>query len=274
LKTSADLLLGDVSSPWPQHGAIQVQNLSVRYRPSLPLSLVNITFEIEPGEHVSIVGRTGSGKSTFVQTFLRLLEPENGKILIDGVDIATLGLHRLRQGITVINQVPTMYGCVTLRENLDPLGECSEEDIRQALTDVHMIQTVDQMYGGLEAVVTEGGANFSVGQRQLFCLARAILRKSRIIILDEPTANVDLETERYIQEAIRKRFHGATMISIAHRLNTIIECDKVIVLGNGRLLECGRPSQLLEVNGPFASLVDETGPETSKQLRERARNKQ
>jgi ABC-type multidrug transport system fused ATPase/permease subunit len=123
-------------------------------------------------------------------------------------------------------------------------------------------------------MVSEGGGNFSVGQRALLGLARAILRRSKIVILDEPTANVDRETEGFIQEAVRKRFHDATMITIAHRLNTIIECDKVVVLGNGRLLEWGSPSQLLEVKGSFASLVDETGAETAWQLRTKARNKE
>jgi len=216
---------------------------------------------------------SGGGKSTLVQSFLRLLEAEDGKILIDGADVSTLGLHRLRHSITVINQVPTLYGCVTVRDNLDPLGERSEEEIRQALMDVQMIQTIDQMNGGLDAMVSEGGGNFSVGQRALLGLARAILRKSKIVILDEPTANVDRETEFFIQEAIRKRFHDATMITVAHRLNTIIECDHVLVLGNGRLIEWGTPSQLLEVTGAFASLVDETGAEMALQLRAKARNK-
>jgi ATP-binding cassette subfamily C (CFTR/MRP) protein 4 len=270
LQTPADLFIEDHGCPWPTHGTIEVHNLHVRYRPTLPLTLVNITFVINAGEHVAIVGRTGSGKSTLVQSFLRLLEAEEGRILIDGIDISTLGLHRLRKGVTVINQSPTLYGSVSLRENLDPLGKCSEEEIKQALSDVQMMDTVDQLYGGLETMVSEGGSNFSVGQRQLLCLARAILWKSKILILDEPTANVDRETECYIQEAIQKRFNEATIISIAHRLDTIIDCDKVLVLGNGQVLEFGCPMELLEKNGSFASLIDETGAEMAQQLRHRA----
>jgi ATP-binding cassette subfamily C (CFTR/MRP) protein 4 len=257
---------------WPQSGRIDVENLSVRYRSALPLSLKDITFTIESGHRVGVVGRTGSGKSTLVQTLLRILEAENGTISIDGINIASVGLHKLRREISVINQVPTLFSGCSVRENLDPFGEYTDDQIRDVLEDVQMMETIDELGMGIHSMVSEGGSNFSVGQRQLLCLARAILRKNKILILDEPTANVDIRTDKLLQEAVSKSFRGATIISVAHRLDTIIDYDMILVLGNGRILEYGKPHNLLiESSGHFSSLVDDTGTEMSQELRRRAR---
>lgn len=257
---------------WPRSGRIEVENLSVRYRSTLPLSLKEISFSIESEQRVGVVGRTGSGKSTLVQALLRILEAENGKISVDGVDISTVGLHKLRREISVINQVPTLFSGCSVRENLDPFGEYSYDQIRHVLEDVQMIDTIDELEMGINSMVSEGGSNFSVGQRQLLCLARAILRKSKILILDEPTANVDVRTDKLLQQAVSKSFGDSTIISVAHRLDTIIDYDMILVLGNGRILEYGNPHNLLgESSGHFASLVDDTGIEMAQELRRRAR---
>jgi ATP-binding cassette subfamily C (CFTR/MRP) protein 4 len=257
---------------WPRSGSIVVENLSVRYRTSLPLSLNDISFTIEAGQHIGVVGRTGSGKSTLVQTLLRILEAENGTISIDGIDISSVGLHKLRREISVINQVPTLFSGCSVRENLDPFGEYTDDQIREALEDVQMIETVNEFEMGMHSMVSESGSNFSVGQRQLLCLARAILRTSKILILDEPTANVDVQTDKLLQDAISKSLGGATIISVAHRLDTIIDYDMILVLGSGRILEYGNPYDLLnESSGHFTSLVEDTGLEMSQDLRRRAR---
>jgi ATP-binding cassette subfamily C (CFTR/MRP) protein 4 len=259
---------------WPRSGKIEVLNLSARYRPVLPLSLKNISFTVESGKRVGVVGRTGSGKSTLVQCVLRLLEAEQGTILIDGVDISSLGLHKLRKEISVINQVPTLFSGCSVRENLDPFGDYSDSDILDALDDVQMRESIDELELGIHSMVSEGGSNFSVGQRQLLCLARAILRKNKILILDEPTANVDVRTDKLLQEAVSRSFHGATIISVAHRLDTIIDYDMILVLGNGSVLEYGHPHHLLTGSlgsGHFASLVADTGHEMAQELHRRAR---
>eukprot|EP00549_Striatella_unipunctata_P000433 CAMPEP_0118721960 /NCGR_PEP_ID=MMETSP0800-20121206/31075_1 /TAXON_ID=210618 ORGANISM="Striatella unipunctata, Strain CCMP2910" /NCGR_SAMPLE_ID=MMETSP0800 /ASSEMBLY_ACC=CAM_ASM_000638 /LENGTH=939 /DNA_ID=CAMNT_0006630007 /DNA_START=841 /DNA_END=3660 /DNA_ORIENTATION=+ len=244
---------------WPTNGRIEINNLTVRYRESLPPSLKNLSLVIEAGHRVGVVGRTGSGKSTLVQSLFRLLEPETGSILLDGVDVTKMGLHCLRHALSVIPQVPVLYRGVTIAENLDPFGVYSEEDLHAALRDAHMLDAVLEL--GLNHVVAEGGSNFSVGQRQLLCLARAMLRKhARVLVLDEPTANVDSQTDAYLQEAITKRFSNATIIAVAHRLDTVIDYDRILVLGEGRVLEYGSPAELLEnPNGHFSSMVHDTG---------------
>ena len=248
-----------------------MKNLSVRYRPSLPLSLKNISFKIQGGERVGIVGRTGSGKSTLVQALFRLLEAEDGQIFIDGVDVATLGLHKLRTSMSVIPQFPVLFSGCTVRENLDPFHHYSDDDISNALRDVCMIDVINELSGGPNSIVAEGGSNFSVGQRQLLCLARAILRKNQILILDEATANVDSRTDHLLQEAVTKSFGGATIISVAHRLDTVIDYDKILVLGDGGVLAFGTPHHLAtEKKGVFGSMIDDTGKHMAHELRRRA----
>ena len=205
-----------------------------------------------------------------MQALFRILEAEQGNIIIDGVDISLLGLHTLRKRMSVINQYPVLFSGCTIRENLDPFEEHDDSVVREALIDVQMMNTIDALSNGMSYVVDEGGSSFSMGERQLLCLARAILCKSRILVLDEPTANVDVKTDKLLQEAVKKSFDGATIISVAHRLDTIIENDLILVLGDGKVLEYGRPHDLLSRDGNFASMVNDTGKEMSSQLRRRA----
>jgi ABC-type multidrug transport system fused ATPase/permease subunit len=255
---------------WPKSGNIEVKNLSIRYRSTLPLSLSRASFSIKSGQKIGVVGRTGSGKSTLVQALCRILEAETGSIAIDGVDISTIGLHKLRMGMSVISQYPVLFSGCTVRENLDPFEQHSDGAIKEALSDVQMTNVIGNLSEGLQFRVSEGGFNFSVGERQLLCLARATLQKSRILILDEPTANVDSRTDQLLQKAVKKSFSEATVISIAHRLDTIIDNDVVLVLGAGKVLEFDSPHNLIEKNGHFAKMVNDTGAEMSDELRRRA----
>ena len=198
------------------------------------------------------------------------MEAESGEITIDGVDISKLGLHKLRTCISVIPQTPVLYGGCSLRENLDPFHHHNDEQINEALLDVHMLQAVRSLSHGLDTTVAEGGLNFSVGQRQLLCLARAILRRNKILVLDEPTANVDTRTDHLLQEAVSKSFRGATILAVAHRLDTVIDFDKILVLGHGSVLEYGSPHELITSGGAFCSMIDDTGEEMAAILKQRA----
>ena len=270
IPSEADLVKDeDKKDPtWPSKGAIEVSDLVIRYRASLPPSLSGVSFEIKSGQRVGIVGRTGCGKSTLVQALFRILEAEEGTVKIDGIDISSLGLHKVRTEMSVIPQYPVLFSGCTIRDNLDPFGKYDESTIRQALEDVQMWEAVKELPEGLNSLVAEGGSNFSVGQRQLICLARAILRKNKILVLDEPTANVDSKTDHLLQKAVAESFSGSTIIAVAHRLDTIIGYDLIIVLGSGKLLEIGSPRELLSINGGhFSSMVDDTGEKTAKMLR-------
>jgi len=256
---------------WPHKGAIDINQLTVRYRSGLPPSLSDVSVRIESGQKVAVVGRTGGGKSTFAQSLFRILEAETGNIVIDEVDVSLLGLHKLRTQMSVIPQTPVLFNGCTVRENLDPFHTYDEEAIWDALADVQMVDAVKELPDGISTIVAEGGLNFSVGQRQLLCLARAILRKNRILVLDEPTANVDGRTDELLQAAVAKSFAGSTIIAIAHRLDTVIEYDKILVLGGGRVLEFGSPKELLQKeDGYFSSMVADTGEEMARELKRRA----
>ncbi|KAL7557087.1 hypothetical protein ACA910_009910 [Epithemia clementina (nom. ined.)] len=258
---------------WPTAGKIEYDGVSVRYRASLPLALRKISFDIPAGARIGVVGRTGSGKSTVVQTLFRLLEPEEGRILIDGEDISKLGLHKVRTSISVIPQVPTLFSGCTVRENLDLFELHSDDEIRAVLASCHMQDVIAELPNGWNSVVSEGGSNFSVGQRQLLCLARALLAKNKILVLDEATASVDRRTDQLLQQALQESYHDGTILAVAHRLDTVIDYDFILVLGQGEVLEFGSPSDLLsqnKVDGVFARMVDDTGDSMSKSLREKA----
>ena len=258
---------------WPSQGHIAVKNLTVRYRPSLPLALDHVSFSIPAGSRVGIVGRTGSGKSTIVQTIFRLLEAENGSICIDGVDISTVGLHQLRENISVLPQSPTLFSGCSIRENLDLFGMHKDQALLEALDEVQLGHLIGDLPDGLDSFMSHAGSNFSVGQRQLLCLARASLKKNKILVLDEATASVDKETDKLLQEALDRANKDVTVIAIAHRLNTIIDFDYVLVLGEGEVLEYGSPAELLNLKGAFSKMVQDTGDVISKKLHNRALDK-
>lgn len=230
---------------WPTAGKVVFEEYSTRYRSDLDLVLKEITCAFNPGEKVGIVGRTGAGKSSLTLALFRIIEACNGAINIDGLDISTLGLYDLRSKLTIIPQDPVLFSG-TLRSNLDPFDTKSDHDIWRALEQSHLKDFVTGVEKGLLHDIVEGGENISVGQRQLVCLARALLRKSRILILDEATAAVDMETDDLIQATIRREFSDCTIITIAHRLNTILDYDRVIVLDNGLVAETGSPQDLLK----------------------------
>jgi len=259
-----------VESGWPDEGAISVKDLKVRYRPTLPLVLNNLSFNIPKGSRVGIVGRTGSGKSSLVQALFRLIEADSGCIRIDGVDISTLGLHALRTKISVIPQTPTLFSGCSVRENLDLFGLRSDEELRKVIDECHLSDVVMGTRSGLDAVVTEGGQNFSVGQRQLLCLARALLNKTNILILDEATASIDKKTEKLLQMTVERNFTDGTILAVAHRLETVIESDFILVLGSGQVLEVGKPADLLRSGGHFATMVSDAGKEEGADLRRRS----
>ncbi|XP_062988537.1 ATP-binding cassette sub-family C member 2 [Elgaria multicarinata webbii] len=245
-------------SNWPSNGEISFIDYQVRYRPELELVLDGITCDIKSTEKVGVVGRTGAGKSSLTNCLFRILEAAGGKILIDGVDIATLGLHNLRQKLTIIPQDPVLFSG-SLRMNLDPFDQHSDEEVWRALELAHMKSYVLGLPEGLSHPVSEAGENLSVGQRQLLCLARALLRKSKILILDEATAAVDMETDHLIQETIRSEFSNCTVLTIAHRLHTIMDSHRVMVLQAGKIVEFGSPEQLLQQQGIFAGMARDAG---------------
>ncbi|XP_048361642.1 ATP-binding cassette sub-family C member 2 [Sphaerodactylus townsendi] len=243
---------------WPSKGEICFIDYRVRYRPELELVLDGIHCDINSTEKVGVVGRTGAGKSSLTNCLFRILEAAGGKILIDGLDIATLGLHDLRQNLTIIPQDPVLFSG-TLRMNLDPFDQYSDEEVWHSLELAHLKSYVHDLPEGLSHLVSEGGENLSVGQRQLLCLARAVLRKSKILILDEATAAVDIETDHLIQETIRSEFANCTVLTIAHRLHTIMDSNRVMVLQAGRIVEFDSPEQLLQEESIFAGMAKEAG---------------
>ncbi|KAM9379691.1 ATP-binding cassette sub-family C member 2 [Phaethornis superciliosus] len=243
---------------WPSKGEIQFVDYKVRYRPELELILQGITCNIGSTEKVGVVGRTGAGKSSLTNCLFRMLEAAGGKIIIDEVDIATIGLHDLRQNLTIIPQDPVLF-TGTLRMNLDPFDRYTDEEVWKALELAHLKTYVQTLPEGLLHLVSEGGENMSVGQRQLVCLARALLRKAKILILDEATAAVDLETDHLIQTTIRSEFAACTVLTIAHRLHTIMDSNRVMVLQAGRIVEYDSPEELLKKQGIFSVMAKDAG---------------
>ncbi|KAJ0611650.1 putative ABC-type xenobiotic transporter [Helianthus annuus] len=230
---------------WPEEGKIEIIDLKVRYKENLPVVLRGVTCEFPGGKKIGIVGRTGSGKSTLIQALFRLIEPESGRIIIDNIDISSIGLHDLRSRLSIIPQDPTLFEG-TIRGNLDPLDEHSDQEIWEALDKSQLGDTVREKEQGLDAPVLENGDNWSVGQRQLVSLGRALLKQARILVLDEATASVDSATDNLIQKIIRQEFKDCTVCTIAHRIPTVIDSDLVLVLSDGQVAEFDSPTRLLE----------------------------
>ena len=254
LKLDTDKIL--IDSNFPKSGKIEFVNYSVRYRPDTKIVLKNINILIQPGEKVGIVGRTGSGKSTLTLCLFRILEATTGQILIDDIDISLLGLSLLRSIITVIPQDPTLIEG-SLRENLDPAGKFSDEVMIECLKSIEIDYLLEEE--GLNFMVKENGDNLSAGERQLICMARAMIRKSKIIVMDEATSSIDYNTEQLIQKVILTSLKNSTVLTIAHRIKTILEYDKILVFDQGHLVEQGSPKELIEKkNGHFYGLYTQS----------------
>lgn len=242
---------------WPSKGEIKFENLSLFYNDETKPAIQELNFSIKSREKIGIVGRTGSGKSSIIQALFRMTRIE-GRIKIDGVDTQSLSLAELRKQISIIPQDPILFSG-SLRSNLDPFEENKDEAIWNVLEQVELKETVSSLAGGLEAKISDGGSNFSLGQRQLICLGRALLRKNKILVLDEATASVDYETDSLIQKTITKEFAGCTVLTIAHRLHTVIHADRILVMDAGRNVEFDHPFNLLnDENGYLTKLVNET----------------
>ncbi|KAK9359938.1 P-loop containing nucleoside triphosphate hydrolase protein [Lipomyces starkeyi] len=273
LASEAPDVIEDARPPaeWPNKGAISVENLSLRYAPELPKVIDDISFEVKPRWKVGIVGRTGAGKSTIAGAFFRVLEAETGRILIDGIDIAKIGLRDLRSALAIIPQDPTLFAG-TIRSNLDPFDMYTDAEIFLALRRVKLIDSTpvstdelteeqkSNVFYDLSSPVTEGGGNLSQGQRQLVCLARSLLKSPRVIILDEATASIDYETDAQVQLTIRAEFSHCTILTIAHRLRSIIDYDMILVLDSGHVKEYNKPHLLLQdKDSIFRSMCESSG---------------
>merc|ERR1712166_1419108 len=241
---------------WPEKGKISFQNVSMRYRNGLPLVLKGMHLEIDSGEKVGICGRTGAGKSSIMVSLLRLVEISNGSITIDGFNISEIPLG------------PVLFSG-TVRFNLDPFNNYTDEQIWQALHEVQLVERIKTDALELQATVAENGSNFSVGESQLICIARALLRRSKVVLLDEATASCDGRTDELIQNVMRTAFKNATVLTIAHRLETIIFYDKIAVISDGKIAEYASPKTLLsDKNSAFSKLVDEMGVEAAQRMRD------
>lgn len=257
---------------WPENGAINVKDVSLRYAPELPRVIKNVTFDVEPNNKIGIVGRTGAGKSTIITAFFRFLDPETGNILIDGVDITKIGLRNLRQAITIIPQDPTLF-TGTIRTNLDPFEHYTDEQIFEALRRVNLISSGEQTntnntevnenqnkFVNLNTPISEGGNNLSQGQRQLMCLGRSLLKSPKVILLDEATASIDYKSDAMIQQTIREEFSNSTILTIAHRLRSIVDYDKILVMDAGKVVEYDDPYVLIaDTTTLFYSMCENSG---------------
>jgi ATP-binding cassette subfamily C (CFTR/MRP) protein 1 len=263
LEEEAPLHMGEVRPTWPEAGEIVFKDVQMRYRDGLPLVLKGLDMHVHAGERIGVVGRTGAGKSSIMSTLFRLVELSGGSITIDGVDIATIGLHDLRSKLAIIPQDPTLFRG-TVRSNLDPFHEHSDLELWSALRQADLVSnesTVEDHSGRihLDSVVEEEGLNFSLGQRQLMALARALVRGSQIIVCDEATSSVDFETDQKIQKTIVDGFKGKTLLCIAHRLKTIILYDRICVMDAGTIAELDTPLRLYDAGGIFRGMCDRSG---------------
>lgn len=254
-----------VRDTWPEKGEIVFDDVEMRYRPNLPLVLKGLSLHVQPGERIGVVGRTGAGKSTIMSTLFRLTELSGGSITIDGVDIGKIGLADLRSRLSIIPQDPTLFRG-TVRSNLDPFNHHTDLQLWSALRQADLVGSTQDMSDRstgvrvhLDAPVEEEGLNFSLGQRQLMALARALVRDSRIIVCDEATSSVDFETDAKIQATIAEGFKGRTLLCIAHRLKTIVRYDRIVVMDQGRIAECDHPWALYNARGIFYGMCQRSG---------------
>ena len=225
--------------------SVEFRNFNLRYRPETEFVLNNISFKIQANQKIGVVGRTGAGKSTLCLALCRIVEAASGQIFIDGVDISKISLQNLREKIAIIPQDPTLFEG-TLRFNLDPENKSSDPELIELLKLASLENLIDRNHEGLYQQIEEKGQNLSSGEKQLICICRAILKNNRVVLMDEATANIDIKTEETIQTLINERFRDATVITVAHRLNTIINSDKVLVLDKGRVAEFDTPKILME----------------------------
>jgi ATP-binding cassette subfamily C (CFTR/MRP) protein 1 len=264
LEEEAPLHTIEVADSWPQAGEIMFKDVGMRYRPNLPLVLSGLNMHVRGGERIGVVGRTGAGKSSIMSALFRLVEISSGSITIDGVNISNIGLHDLRSRLAIIPQDPTLFKG-TVRSNLDPFNEHTDLELWSALRQSDLVSadaSLDDKAPGrihLDGVVEEEGLNFSLGQRQLMALARALVRGSRIIVCDEATSSVDMETDDKIQRTMAAGFKGKTLLCIAHRLKTIIGYDRICVMDKGSIAELDTPLRLYEAGGIFRSMCDRSG---------------
>nr|XP_033480550.1 multidrug resistance-associated protein 7 [Epinephelus lanceolatus]XP_033480551.1 multidrug resistance-associated protein 7 [Epinephelus lanceolatus] len=243
---------------WPEQGWLEFRGVVLAYRDGLPNALDGVSLVVRPGEKVGIVGRTGSGKSTLFLALFRMVELNQGQILLDGLDISTVGLAQLRSRLAIIPQDPFLFSG-TVRENLDPCGRHTDQQLLDVVDQCHLSSVVSRM-GGLDAEVGERGKSFSVGQRQLLCLARALLTQAKVLCIDEATASVDQKTDKLLQQAIREKFQDKTVLTIAHRINTIMDCDRVLVMRAGKVVEFDTPAALCQTDHSiFHRLVGRRG---------------
>jgi ABC-type multidrug transport system fused ATPase/permease subunit len=254
---------------WPQHGGVAFVDARLQYRPGLPDVLSGLSFEVPPGTSVGICGRTGAGKSSLMVALFRMAELQGGRIEIDGVDIASVPLELLRASLSVIPQDPVLFSG-TVRSNLAHEGSLTKEgdpipdgQLREALASARLLETVDASPLGLDMEISEGGKSLSVGQRQLLCIARAMLREAKVVLLDEATSTVDSGTDAFIQGTIREVFKGSTLLTIAHRLETIMDYDRCLLLDKGAVLEYGPPAELMAAAGEFYKLASQKRVESS-----------
>lgn len=276
----------DAPAVWPTEGRLEVSKLVVGYAPDLPPVLKGLSFNVERNERIGVVGRTGAGKSSLTLALFRFLEPREGSIFIDGIDISKIKLQDLRSRLSIIAQDPVLFSG-TVRTNLDPFNEYPDHELREALERVHLVPTSSAAstiaalpdsstaaqdedgtrtptntnpFTSLSSPVTEGGLNLSQGQRQLLCLARAIVARPKIMVLDEATSAVDKATDELIQRSIREEFRNSTLIVIAHRLSTIADFDRILVMSDGKVAEFGTPQELMAIeDGQFKAMVEDSG---------------
>jgi ABC-type multidrug transport system fused ATPase/permease subunit len=260
-----------VPNKWPSNGEIKFESVVMPYLPGHPPVLKGISFSIREGEKIGVVGRTGAGKSSLIVALYRLAEISSGKISVDNIDCASVSLNKLRRSMAIIPQEPVMFGG-TLRTNLDPFHEHDDKELYEVLRKCLLGHMVDGNEEGLDAKVEVMGSNYSLGTQQLICLARAMLNPSRILLLDEATAALDSDTNAAVQQVLQDHFSHRTIFTIAHRLDTIIDSDRILVVNAGVVAEYDRPDRLLEnPDSLFYELCQNTGKAQFEVLAAKAR---